>query len=315
MSNSSNHCSPIAITEAQPFKALKFGDITFKDDFVTVQIRTGTGKEAVAPFFVFPKLRMPYLPSPTTYGGKAKFETYHLPLECNIEAMAFLTNLEGKLQNMVFGQRGKLPASVTEGAKRAKDIKISLVYQADKKRDDGEAYSPIFQPRMPKRWNAEKQVTPLFNIEATKVDLNQKVRKFVLTDLGIDKFFHTGCEVATIVQLRQIVVKDCKITAEMDVKQMVCFQREVKSADAYLPKNMLRETLGLKKPEECSDDDDDGSLERPVARKRKVNGQSAKSDDEDEPPTDGSFTAAASSVVPGMWSPRPMKEENAEKEE
>lgn len=262
------------------------------------------------PLFMFPMQRLPYTPTGTTYGGKAKYPSYFVPLEIVDDVtLQFFSMLEAHLKRLLFQQRGKLFEKPSE-VKNHLAIEAKLTWQGDNLKDDGTPYNPLFQPRLKKEWTKDKQVLPTFDCVCMVINLEKEKKTVKLSETNLGEHLLPNSSVGLIATMREIRVVGNKVLLEMEVMQLVV----VHNQPPELQKDTLLKMLNL-----------DGDCAASLAsesnpKKRKTIAFSPLAvpegdDEEGEVSEDDSFQAAAAAVTAP---PNPfcsMSEEEEAKEE
>lgn len=223
---------------------LTTGKIDFKTNAdptknaASVQLLYGTHNFNV----VMPRVKMPYAPTGTDYGGKAKHLSYFLPLQVTAEGelQRFLQSVESTAKVLLFKHRVKLFDLAASSMKKPADVPMkSMIYCSGKTNEDGDEYDPIFQPMLPKVYR-RGGYTDEFDVECDVHRVDGTCERAVkLTVDNLENYLLPGSEIACILSFRPVrVVKDV-VHWDVTVRQMDVQHKEV----AGLRKGTLRRLL------------------------------------------------------------------------
>lgn len=264
----------IEINDKKTISSIALGDIAItnnNDKHVASALLQIDGK---TPIFMFPIQRLAFTPTGTDFSGKAKFQSFFLPLEVSDGVLKeFFAMLEAHLQRLLFAQRSKLFSEPSK-FKTHRAVEVNLTYQSLMTREDGTPYLPLFQPRLVKVWR-DKVPLSEFNVRCTVVDVDKHKRNVELNESNLGEYLIGGSDVALITTMRQIRVVENKVLCEMEVKQMVVVHKEPPA----LPKDALLTMMGLASPEE---EEEAAAVAAPVAKKRKASSSSSAGAKEEE---------------------------------
>lgn len=239
-----------------------------------------------APLFMFTWQRMPYTPTGTTYGGKAKYSSYFVPLEVTDGVlMQFFGVLEARMKRLLFEQRDNL-FEKPEQIKNHLAIDAKFTWQTDRTKDDGTPFPPLFQPRLKKEWTKDKQVLPTFDCVCTVLDLEKKKKDVKLSETNLSEHLLPNSSVSVITTMREIRVVGNRALFEMDVVQLLVIHKE----PPELQKNTLCNLLGW-------DDDCATSVaSEPNSKKRRA-GSASVPEEEEMVLFDEVFESAAAAMI------------------